>query len=81
VAAARWREDARIGAEQVDGVGCADTQVPGYEQLLWPALHAARGLGGSGSIAEPDEKAVEIAGLTQEQHRVLHGDGPRTEVQ
>lgn len=48
--------------------------------MMWPALEALRELGGSGSNAEIDERAVRLMGLSEQQQRILHGQGPLTEV-
>jgi len=40
-----------------------------------------REIGGSGTIGEIDNKVIELAGLTEDQQAVLHGNGPRTEIQ
>ncbi|WP_165485683.1 winged helix-turn-helix domain-containing protein [Protofrankia symbiont of Coriaria ruscifolia] len=58
-----------------------DVGVPTYDQLLWPAVSALRELGGSGTIAEIDERVFEQEGFTPEQRGQLHGDGPRTEIE
>lgn len=54
--------------------------VPPYHELLWPTLTALKSLGGSGSIQEINDKAIEHARLTDDQVQVLHGDGPQSEV-
>lgn len=54
--------------------------VPPYHAYLWPVLQALKRLGGSGSIQEINDNAIEVAALTEEQLQVLHGDGPQTEV-
>ena len=54
--------------------------IPPYHQMLWPTLQALKALGNSGSISEIADKAIEIAGYTEEQLGVLHGDGPQTEI-
>jgi restriction system protein len=55
--------------------------VPSYAEMLWPTLRAIRAIGGSGSIEEVVEKVVELEGFTEEQQSVLHGDGPRTQIE
>jgi restriction system protein len=55
--------------------------VPSYVELLWPTVQAIRALGGSGSIDEIVEKVVELEGFTDEQQSVLHGDGPRSQIE
>jgi restriction system protein len=54
--------------------------VPRYSELLWPTLRAARDLGGSGSISELNEKVAQLQQFSEEQQRVLHGDGPQSEI-
>lgn len=55
--------------------------VPSYSVLLWPTLRAVREMGDSGTIEEIVEKVIELEGFTEEQQSVLHGDGPRTELE
>ncbi len=55
--------------------------VPSYHELLWPTLRAVREIGDSGTIEEIVEKAIELEGFTEEQQAVLHGDGPRTQLE
>lgn len=54
--------------------------VPAYHEMLWPTLHALKQLGGSGTIQEIMGRVVEIAGYTEAQQGVLHGEGPGTEI-
>jgi restriction system protein len=49
--------------------------------MLWPTLQALKLLGDSASIAEIEDKVIEITGLSEEQLQERHGDGPQTEVQ
>jgi restriction system protein len=55
--------------------------IPSHRHMLWPALDAVRALGGSGRIEEIDAKAIEIGGFSEEQQALLHGEGPRTELE
>jgi restriction system protein len=55
--------------------------LPAHRQNLWPTLEAVRALGGSGRLEEIDAKAIEIGGFSEEQQAVLHGEGPRTELE
>jgi restriction system protein len=55
-------------------------EIPSYDQMLWPTLVAIVELNGSGSIQEVDDKAIELAGYSEDQQAVLHGDGPKTEI-
>lgn len=54
--------------------------IPSYHTLLWPTLQALQRLGGSGTINEIVDKVVELAGLSEAQQSVRHGDGPTSEV-
>jgi len=47
---------------------------------MWPTLQALKALGNSGSIQEINDKAIEFAGLSEEQLEVPHKEGPQTEV-
>lgn len=55
--------------------------IPSRAELLQPTLGAVSEIGGSGTIGEIDNKVIELAGLTEDQQAVLHGNGPRTEIQ
>lgn len=55
--------------------------IPSHRRMLWPALEAVRALGGSGRIDEINEKAIELGRFTEEQQALLHGAGPRTELE
>jgi restriction system protein len=55
--------------------------VPSYVELLWPTLQAIRAIGGSGSIDEIVEKVVELERFTRGATVVLHGDGPRSQIE
>lgn len=57
--------------------------VPTFDKLMNPVIHALRQLGGSGTIEEINNKAIEIAGLTDEQLEVLHdpNKSSQTEVE
>jgi restriction system protein len=48
--------------------------------LLWPTLQAIKALGGSGSLQEIEDQAIDIAELSDEQLAVLHGNGPQSEI-
>jgi restriction system protein len=60
--------------------GPTQTPIPAYDKMLWPTLQAIKSLGDSGSNQEIEDKAIEIAGYTEEQLGVLHGEGPKTEI-
>lgn len=55
--------------------------MPPYNALLWPVVQVLRTLGRSGAISEINERVVDQGGFTPEQQQVLHGDGPRTEIE
>jgi restriction system protein len=55
--------------------------IPSRAELLQPTLRAVSEIGGSGTVREIDNKVIELAGLTEGQQAVLHGNGPRTEIQ
>lgn len=55
--------------------------VPPYTDMLWPTLQAAIALGGSASIAELDAAVTDRENFSADQQNVLHGDGPKTEIQ
>ena len=54
--------------------------IPPYHQMFWPTLQAIIALGGSGSNQEIEDRAIEIAGYTEDQLSVLHNDGPNIEI-
>ncbi|MDQ6692629.1 MAG: restriction endonuclease [Candidatus Dormibacteraeota bacterium] len=54
--------------------------IPQYHELMWPSLQATKALGGSATVREMDEAAVEAAGFTEEQQSVPHGDGRMSEL-
>jgi restriction system protein len=56
------------------------TEVPPYNELLWPALRAVSDLGGSASIGEIVESVIKQQGFSEAQQAVLHNDGPETEI-
>lgn len=55
-------------------------EIPPYDRMLWPTLQAIKQLGDSGSKQEIDDRVIEIAGDTEAQQNILHGDGPETEI-
>lgn len=55
--------------------------VPSYDDLLWPTLKALRELGGSAKLDEINATVIEVEAFGEEQQSVLHGDGPRTEIE
>jgi restriction system protein len=59
----------------------APLRIPSYSDLLCPTLGAVREIGDSGTIGEIVEKVMESEGFTDEQQGVLHGDGPKTEIE
>jgi len=58
----------------------AVTEVPQYNEMLWPVLQAVAGLGGSASIGEIVETVIKREGFTDDQQAVLHNNGPETEI-
>jgi restriction system protein len=44
-----------------------DVAIPTYRDLMYPTLIAIRDLGGSAAVAEVDETAIGVAGITDEQ--------------
>jgi restriction system protein len=56
-------------------------EIPPYTELLWPTLEAVARLGGSGSIEEIVEDVLVGESFSEQQQAVLHGDGPRTEIE
>ncbi|MDQ1060774.1 restriction system protein [Arthrobacter globiformis] len=58
-----------------------DAEIPPYQDFLWPAVMALRVLGGSASIDELVEQVILQEGYSEEQQAVLHGGGPRTEIE
>lgn len=57
--------------------------LPSFDELMNPTLEALRQLGGSGTIAEIDARAAEIAQLSDEQLEIPHNPdkGGQTEVE
>ncbi len=60
-----------------------EVEVPSYDKLMNPLIQALKILGGKSTIDEIDKKTAEIAGLTNEQIKLLHkpGERPETKVQ
>jgi len=60
-----------------------EVKVPTFDALMNPVIQALKSLGGSGTIEEINDKATEIAGLSDEQLEVLHNPdkGGQTEVE
>ena len=58
----------------------ATTNIPKYNDMLWPALQAVAELGGSGSIGEIVETVIKREGFSNTQQAVLHNNGPETEI-
>lgn len=56
-------------------------EIPKWNQMFRPTIEALRTLGGSGTIQEINEKAIELEGYTDEQLAVLHGDGEKSEIE
>ena len=60
-----------------------EVKVPTFDTFMNPLIRALKSLGGSGTIEEINDKASEIAGLSDEQLDVLHDPekGGQTEVE
>jgi len=60
-----------------------EVQVPTFDTFMNPVIQALKSLGGSGTIEEINDKASEIAGLSDEQLEVLHKPekGGQTELE
>ena len=56
------------------------SQIPTFEDLLWPTLKALEGIGGSASIQELSSRIAMDMALPDEVLDVLHKEGPQTEV-
>ncbi len=56
------------------------TEVPRYQDLLWPVVVALRELGGSASISELDERVIADQQFSDEQQALLQGDGPKSQL-
>ena len=57
-----------------------ESQIPTYEDLLWPTLKALEQAGGSASIQELSTQVARDMVLPDEVLDVLHKDGPQTAV-
>lgn len=55
--------------------------LPSYDQMLWPTLQALIDLGGSAAIGELDSAVIRRERWNDEQQAVIHGDGPKTEIE
>lgn len=55
-----------------------EVDIPTYQDLMLPTLQAINELGGSAAIAELDERAISIAGVTDEQLAVEFPDEAKT---
>jgi restriction system protein len=54
---------------------------PPFTELLWATLEALRAIGGSGTVQEIAERAIQVGGFTDEQQAVLHVNGSLTELE
>jgi restriction system protein len=54
---------------------------PPFTDLIWATLEALKAIGGSGTVQEITEKAIELGGFTDEQQAVLQGNGPLTQLE
>jgi restriction system protein len=57
------------------------SDIPQYNELLWPTLMAVRYLGGSGKLEEIDEAVIDAEGFSEGDLAVLHKEGPRSEIE
>lgn len=55
--------------------------LPQYNELYPAVLQALHELGGSGSIEEIDNKVIELQNYSTDIVDILHGEGPRTEIE
>jgi hypothetical protein len=69
-------------AEAVTGTRAVgpEVQLPTSQELLWPTLEAVKALGGSATVAQIETKVMELISATEQQRKILHGQGPRTEI-
>jgi restriction system protein len=58
----------------------AKAELPRHGKLLWPILQAVAELGRSASVSEIVDVVVKTEGFSDVQQAVLHGGGPRTEL-
>lgn len=58
-----------------------DPEIPPYTDLLWPTLCAVREIGDSGTIGEIVQRVIEREQFSEEAQQVIHGYGPRTELE
>lgn len=65
------------------GLKMTEVKVPTFDTLMNPVIQALKSLGGSGTIEEINNRASEIAGLSDEQLEVLHNPekGGQTQVE
>src|SRR4051794_7735291 len=54
--------------------------IPPYDKMFWSTLLAITELDGSASNQEIEDKAIELAGYSESQLKLLHGEGPQTEI-
>lgn len=55
-------------------------EIPAYHQMLWPTLQALIQMGGSGTVQEIMDRVTSIEQYSEAQQKVIHGDGPNTEI-
>ncbi|MGQ9919062.1 MAG: winged helix-turn-helix domain-containing protein [Bryobacteraceae bacterium] len=56
------------------------TQVPSFDQLMWPAIDALKQMGGSASHQELLDKVIEIAKIPEDAPSVAHTTGRQSRV-
>lgn len=58
-----------------------NSEVPSFDQMMKPVLMALDELGGSATVRELDERAMDLMGLPDRIRKLSHKDSPnRTEV-
>lgn len=56
-------------------------KIPQYHELMWPAVHALKALGGSATVKEMYEQVVEDEHYSEEQQAVSTKDGRMSEIE
>lgn len=60
----------------------SELDLPSYDDLIVPVFEALKALGGSGTVAEINQKVIESLGLSEEQVQYSHrGQGADTEIE
>ena len=58
----------------------AETQVPSFDKLIWPAICALKAMGGSASHQELLDKVIEMAKIREDVQNVSHTTGRQTKL-